>query len=57
MKGGSRSQKSFINRHQSHLREPDLTQREVPSDFFRDVRNHGLLLVSCCLQTQVEFNT
>ena len=55
-KGGSRLEKPFINRCQSHLRQPDLTQREVPCNLFGEMSNHGLLLGSCCPQAKVEFN-
>lgn len=56
MKSGSRSQEAFVDRHQSHLRQPDLTQCEVPRDLFRDVRDHRMLLVFCSPQTKVELN-
>ena len=56
VEGGSRSQEPLINRHQSHLRQPDLAQCEVPSDFFGDMRHDGIFLIYCCLQTKVEFN-
>ena len=38
VKSGGGLQEAFIDWDKSHFRQPGFTQREVPSDFFRDVR-------------------